>query len=103
METRLYCPSDIDQAYAKIRIGQRLKIEYIAETYWTQKVSDCRKKGAGRVRKGSVIAKNYAGAQSTFTVEVEPEKEVGKCGRYKLTFQFVDMLIGAIRVWEVGG
>jgi len=101
LEERIYTPGSIDEAYNNFpAIGRRIRIEYYREYSGAlQSENITKKKNVKRWAK--VVQKVRHNEGSFFTVEVIPEQRAGKRGRYKLAFQFVDLITGRVKVSEV--
>ena len=84
---RLYNPGSVDEAYKLLRVGQKIKVQYV----------EVGTKGR-IIRKGIIKYKVYCRDRSFFVLETGKTQ-----GKYRMCFHFTDMMIGKIKVWEVGG
>jgi hypothetical protein len=99
---RIYHPSTIDEAYEKFpEEGKLIRIVYksVGGGTASEELGEVRV----RKRKAVVVKKHRHENGAHFTVEMIPENKIGCHGRYRMTFLFVDILLGRVKVQEVGG
>ena len=106
-EERVYCPTSIDDARNSLpRKGGRIRIWYRREYVGT---SDNEQKGKRQpmMRRAVIVQK----CVSHFTVRLEPEvprtkeekRGFSKCGDYRVSFLYIDLVLGKVKVKAVEG
>lgn len=99
-EERIYSLGTILEAYHEFpRPGRIIRIEYEREYNGALPTEKGRRKTTKRW--GKVVKKVKHSDGAYFTVEVIPENRTGKRGRYRLAFQFVDLITGRVKLLEV--
>lgn len=99
-EERIFMPKSLDEAYRDFPgVGRKIRIEYHRE--YKGGIEDETAKPKKTKRWGKVVQKVRHCEGSYFTVELIPEGRQGKRGRYRLSFQFVDLITGRVKLLEV--
>jgi hypothetical protein len=97
--------ADIDKLLNAIpAVGSRVKITYSCE--YIGMASKEKDKGVSRIsrvwtRRAVIVQKIHKGTRSSVTVEIQPEAEIGRQGRYKSNFSIRDLLTGIAKIKEV--
>ena len=93
IDERVYNPSSIDEAYDSLpAIGRKIRITYAREYLGTS--GEKMGKNRAVTRKAVIVQKG----SSHFTVELIPEQRDEYRGGYKLSFMYVDIVTGRVKV-----
>jgi len=97
--------ADIDKLLNAIpTVGSRVKITYSCE--YIGMMSKEKDKGVSRIsrvwtRRAKIVQKIRKGTRSSVTVEIQPDTELGRQGRYLVNFSIRDLLTGIVKIKEV--
>ena len=93
IDERVYTPSSIEEACENLpAVGRRIRIKYAREYLGTS--GEKMGKNRAVTRKAVIVQKG----SSHFTVELIPEQRDEYRGGYKLSFMYVDIVTGRVKV-----
>ncbi len=97
IDERVYMPSSIEEARKNLPgKGGKVRIRYLRE--YTGSMINGKNGKPRTVTRQAVIMQKCA---AHFTVRLEPEKQIPARGKYRLSFQYVDIITGQVKVWGV--